>query len=402
MRANHVRVVFLGLIAVGWAACAAPSKDRAPSSPGAREGRMSVSDQKPTVTGAAGSCAAPSDPGSPALAPAGTPASRAQLRRRLTPLQYHVTQEAGTEPAFRNEYWNNHAPGIYVDVVTGEPLFSSLDKYDSGTGWPSFTRPLEPKNVATHEDRSLDMSRMEVRSRQAGSHLGHLFDDGPAPTGARYCMNSAALRFVPVDRMEAEGYGQYLHLFGRAPSSAKSGAVGRAAAPAGAGKATAAPSRTVATLAGGCFWGMEELLRQLPGVVETTVGYTGGTTPDPTYDQVHTGRTGHAEAIRIVFDPSRVSYEQLLDFFFRMHDPTTLNRQGNDVGTQYRSAIFVHDEEQRRVAEQVRARVERSGKWKRKITTEIVTAGPFYPAEAYHQKYLQKHPAGYTCHYLRD
>ncbi len=147
---------------------------------------------------------------------------------------------------------------------------------------------------------------------------------------------------------------------------------------------------------------MQELLRELPGVVETTVGYTGGTTPDPTYDQVKTGRTGHAEAIRIVFDPSRVSYEQILEFFFRMHDPTTLNRQGNDVGTQYRSAIFVHDEAQRKVAEQVRAQVERSGKWKRPVTTVIVPAGPFYPAEKYHQDYLQKHPGGYTCHYLRD
>jgi methionine-S-sulfoxide reductase len=162
------------------------------------------------------------------------------------------------------------------------------------------------------------------------------------------------------------------------------------------------PRRETATLAGGCFWGMQDILRKLPGVVETSVGYTGGTTPSPTYDQVKTGRTGHAEAIRIVFDPGTISYADLLGYFFRMHDPTTLNRQGNDVGTQYRSAIFVHDEEQRKVAEQARAQVERAGKWKRKLTTEIVPAGPFYPAEAYHQDYLQKHPGGYTCHYLRD
>jgi methionine-R-sulfoxide reductase len=139
--------------------------------------------------------------------------SDAELRRRLSPLQYHVTQEEGTEPAFRNEYWDNHAAGIYVDVATGEPLFSSLDKYDSRTGWPSFTRPLEPENIVTHTDYKLFLPRTEVRSRAGGSHLGHVFDDGPAPTGLRYCMNSAALRFIPVDQLEQEGYGQYLSLF---------------------------------------------------------------------------------------------------------------------------------------------------------------------------------------------
>lgn len=316
--------------------------------------------------------------------------SKEELKAKLTPDQFRVTQEEGTEPAFRNEFWDNKKEGIYVDLVSGEPLFSSIDKYDSGTGWPSFVRPLEEANIKTREDKHLFFqSRTEVRSKLGDSHLGHVFPDGPAPTGLRYCMNSNALKFIPKEQMKEAGYEKYLSLFETKKT------------PEGKKKGQGPVSTEVAILAGGCFWGMEEIIRKIPGVQDTIVGYTGGFVEGPTYEVVKTGKTGHAEAIQITFDPKVLSYETLLEWFFKMHDPTTKNRQGNDVGTQYRSAIFYADDAQKASAEKVIAVTDKSGKWKSKIVTEVVPAKPFYPAEDYHQDYLVKNPGGYTCHYIR-
>lgn len=157
-----------------------------------------------------------------------------------------------------------------------------------------------------------------------------------------------------------------------------------------------------ATLAGGCFWGVEDLLRQRPGVIHTEVGYTGGHIENATYNLVKTGQSGHAEAIQLQFDPLKTSFEEILFFFFKMHDPTTLNRQGNDIGTQYRSTIFYHTEDQKRIAQEVIAKVNASGAWKRPLTTTVVAFEKWWPAEEFHQDYLRKNPGGYTCHFVRD
>ena len=319
--------------------------------------------------------------------------SEQKILKHLNREQYQVTQKCATENPFNNAYWNNHDAGIYVDIVDGKPLFSSKDKFDSGTGWPSFSRPIDEKVLKLEEDRTHGMIRTEVKSSAANSHLGHVFDDGPAPTKKRYCINSASLRFVNVLNLEKEGYAKYKDLF--------SADVVEAEKKKRSERMKSGDDQTV-ILAGGCFWGVQELIRKIPGVVDTEVGYTGGVTQNPIYEEVKKGNTGHAESVKVVFDPKIISFDRLLDLFFTLHDPTTQNRQGNDLGSQYRSAIFYSSSAQKEAALNKIKEWNASGKWKKPIVTEVVQATPFYPAESYHQDYLVKNPSGYTCHFYRE
>ena len=256
----------------------------------------------------------------------------AELKRTLTRLQFEVTQNDATEPPFHNEFWDNHGAGIYVDVVTGEPLFSSLDKFESGTGWPSFTRPIDEGHVVAKEDVTLGMLRTEVRSSVGGSHLGHVFDDGPAPSGLRYCINSASLRFIPAQRLAAEGYAMYGARFGdpRAAPPVPASTANACAKPPPGERPGCEATLDTALLGGGRK--AQDALKSLPGVLE-----------------VEAGQVQHVETLRIVFDPKQMAYSDLLTKWAPLAAST-----GDAT-----PLVYVVSDDQRRAAEAWRTRAAR-------------------------------------------
>ncbi len=292
------------------------------------------------------------------------PERLSELAKGLSPDERHILLEEGTERAFTGALVENKKDGIYTCRLCGLPLYDSGAKFESGSGWPSFFKPFDPGHVREVRDTTLGMVRVEVECTRCQSHLGHVFDDGPQPTGLRYCMNSASMKFheagadLPPESQPTE--------------------------------------QATAYFAGGCFWGIEDRFQQVPGVVNAVSGYQGGHLPNPGYKRVCGGDTGHAETVRVTFDPKQVSYRQLLERFFTFHDPTQKDRQGPDVGTQYRSAIFAANDAQLVEAKAFLEEQQASASFAtRKVATTVQPAAPFFEAEEYHQDYHAKH--GGSC-----
>lgn len=275
-----------------------------------------------------------------------------EWRALLTPEQYHVTREKGTERAFSSEMCSLFEAGRYSCVCCDTLLFDAGEKFESGTGWPSFTQPVKANAIAYHVDNAHGMQRVETVCNTCDAHLGHVFPDGPAPSGLRYCINALALKKT-------------------------------------------AQSQAKATFGGGCFWCTEAVFQQLSGVSKVENGYSGGETANPTYQQVCSGDTGHAEVVQVTYDPNVISYADLLRIHLSTHNPMTLNQQGADRGTQYRSIILTHDSEQETIAKQVIE--EMAPAFDEPIVTEVKPLDIFFEAEGYHQDYYVSNPAKPYC-----
>lgn len=281
-----------------------------------------------------------------------------EWKERLTPEQYRVTREKGTEPAGTDASCTLFKPGLYTCVCCDNLLFDASEKFNSGTGWPSFTQPILPNAIRYSLDTSHGMQRVEACCNVCGAHLGHVFPDGPAPSGLRYCMNSVALK-----RHESED-----------------GLI------------------ATAVFGGGCFWCTEAIFKEVNGVIRVEPGYAGGYLQNPTYQEVCHEMTGHAEVIRVTYEPQLIDFRSLVRIHLATHDPTTLNRQGNDKGSQYRSIIFYKNEEQKKEAQEEINHI--AGIYEDPIVTELKPLERFYPAEEYHKDYFAQHPNEPYCHFV--
>ncbi|MBN9297231.1 MAG: bifunctional methionine sulfoxide reductase B/A protein [Filimonas sp.] len=286
-----------------------------------------------------------------------------EWKEQLTPEQYYVLRQKGTERAFTGALLMNKEKGVYKCAACGNELFTDEMKFDSHCGWPSFDKEIAGGKIKTVVDTSYGMRRTEIMCARCGSHLGHVFDDGPTETGLRYCVNSLSLEFVKADNKK------------ESMSNINTN------------NATANANVDTITLGGGCYWCVEAVYKELDGVIKVESGFSGGKVDNPTYKQVCTGATGHAEVVQVTYDKTKTSLDEILKVFFTVHDPTTLNRQGADVGTQYRSVIFYRDANQKQEARDVIAALEKEKVFNNPIVTEVAPFDKFYIAEDYHQDY---------------